>query len=110
MLFADIIDKSILEVVTFILGMVFTACYFPFVVRREEGVSLSGCIVNFCQAETVCYRQSLLIDTGTTYDINVLLRRAVLEGFFEGVVGVAAREVFLSAAQYDISSVWQGTQ
>lgn len=86
MLFADIIDKGIGEVVTFILGMVFTTCFLPFVVWWEEGICLCGGVVNFCQTETVCYRQSLLIDAGTTYDINVLLRGTVLECFFEGVV------------------------
>ena len=109
MLLADIIDKSIGVVVALILGMVFTTFFFPFVIGWEEGVCLGGRVVDLCQTETVCHRQGLLIDTGTTYYIDILLGRAVLEGFFEGGVGVAAGEIFLRAAQDDIPSVGQGT-
>ena len=108
MLLVGIIDKSIGVVVALILGMVFTAFFFPFVIGWEEGVRLGGRVVDLCQTETVCYWKGLLIDAGTTYYIDILLGRAVLEGFFEGGVGVATGEVFLRAAQDDIPSVWQG--
>lgn len=109
MLLAIIIDKGVWEVVTFIFRVIFTTFFFPVVVRREESVGLCGGIVYLRQAETVRYRQCLLINTGTTYYIYIFLRGAVLQGFFKRCIGITAREFFLHAAQNDVPAVGQGT-
>ena len=69
---------------TVIDGMIFTAFFLPVVfVGREEGVGLGRGVVDLRQTETVGEGQGLTIDAGTADNINVLIRGAMLQSFFE---------------------------
>ena len=77
---------------TIIYRVILTAFFLPVVfVRREEGVGFGGGVVDLGQTETVGEGQGLTIDTGTANDVDVFVGGAMLQGFFEGGVDVAAR-------------------
>ena len=83
LVFSDVIYKGVGVGVTLVGLMTLTAGFLPVIVGREEGVGFRRGIVDLRQTETVGQRQSLLIDTGATYYIYILLSRAMGEGFFQ---------------------------
>ena len=69
---------------TLILRMGFFIDDMPAAIVREEGISLSGCVINLGETETVRLADGLLIDTGATYYIYVLVGLATLQGSVKG--------------------------
>ena len=71
--FLDVIYKGVRVGVTLISLVVLTAFLLPIIVGREEGVCFCRCVVDLRQTETVSQWQGLLIDTGATYYIYILI-------------------------------------
>ena len=91
-LFADVINEGVGEVVTVINGMVLTTFFLPVVlVGREERVGLGGRVVDLRQTETVGEGQGLTVDRGTADDVDVFVGGAVLQGRFERGIDITAR-------------------
>ena len=67
---------------TLVRIMLLTTDLPPVAVIRKERISISRRIINLRQTQTVGQRQGLLIDTGTTDDIDVLVGSAMRQGFF----------------------------
>ena len=70
----------------------FPACFFPVAIVWEEGIGLFRRIVNLCETQTVSHSHRLLIDAGTSYDIDVLVGLATLQGCLQVREDFAARE------------------
>ena len=69
---------------TIVDGMILTAFFLPVVlVGWEECVGISWGIVDLRETETVGNLQGLTLDRSPTDDIDILLRRAVFQGFFQ---------------------------
>jgi len=84
-LFPDVVDEGVGEGVTIVDGMIFAEGFLPVVfVGREEGVGLGRGVVDLRETETVCEGQGLTVDRGSTDDVDVFVRGAVLQGGFEG--------------------------
>jgi hypothetical protein len=77
----DVIHKGIRVGVTLVCIVALTTHFLPVVVGREEGVGFRRGVVDLRQTETVGQWQSLLIDTGTTYYIYILIGSAMCQGF-----------------------------
>ena len=68
---------------TLICVVTFAVHFLPVIVRWEEGVGFCGSVVDLRQTETVSQWQGLLIDTGATYYIYILVLTTMRQGFFE---------------------------
>ena len=79
----DVIHKGIRVGVTLVCLVVLTTFFLPVIVGREEGVGFRRGVVDLRQTETVSQRQSLLINTGATYYIYILILTTMCEGIFE---------------------------
>ena len=66
--------------VTLVSLVVLTTFFLPVIVGREEGVGFRRGVVDLCQTETVSQWQGLLIDTGATSYIYILLSSAMCKG------------------------------
>ena len=86
-----VIYKSIFVLMTLILWMGFFVDDLPVAIVWEEGVGLSGCVVNLRETETVGLADGLLIDACATYYIYVLVRLTTLQGSVKGREDVTAR-------------------
>ena len=75
-----VIYKSIFVFMTLILRMGFFVDDLPVTIVWEEGISLSGCVINLRQTETVGLADGLFIDAGSTYYIYILIRLTTLQG------------------------------
>jgi hypothetical protein len=80
---SDVIHKGIRVGVTLVCIVALTTHFLPVVVGREEGVGLRRGVVDLRQTETVSQWQGLLIDTGATYYIYILILTTLCEGIFE---------------------------
>jgi hypothetical protein len=81
--FLDVIYEGIRVGVTLVSLVVLTAFFLPVIVSREEGVGFRRGVVDLRQTETVSQWQGLLIDTGATYYIYILVLTTMRQGFFE---------------------------
>jgi hypothetical protein len=81
--FLDVIYEGIRVGVTLVSLVVLTTFFLPVIVGREEGVGFRRGIVDLRQTETVSQWQGLLIDTGATYYIYILILTTMCEGIFE---------------------------
>ena len=62
-----IICKGVFKGMAFILWMRFFVDNLPVAIVWKEGIGLSRCVVNLCQAQTVGHADGLLIDACSTY-------------------------------------------
>jgi hypothetical protein len=69
----------------------------PVAIIREEGIGLSGDVVNLRETEAVGLTDGLLIDTCSTYYIYVLIGLATLQGCVEGGEDLTARQLLDSS-------------
>lgn len=102
----SIIHERIRELVSIVCGMILTVFFLPaLVVGWEEGVSLCWRVVDFRETEAVGYLESLSVDTGATDDIDILIRCAVGESFFQRGIDITALKRLGTTAEHDIPAI-----
>ena len=65
---------------TLVSLVILAACLLPVIVGREEGVGFRRGVVDLRQTESVSQWQGLLIDTGATYYIYILILTSMCQG------------------------------
>lgn len=76
-LFLDIIDKGVFVGMPLIFTVFFLFFYFPLIIRGKKGISMSGRILDFCQAEPISFPNGLFIHAGSSNHIDVFVLTAV---------------------------------